>query len=292
MPDWLPITLLCAFSLASADALIKGGLRDYSAWELSLVRLTLTGLLVSPLLLLQPLPALPLAFWFWVGGIVPLEILAMLLYNRAVRDHPLSQTLPYLAFSPAFVILTGYLLLGEELSGQGLLGILLVVAGAWLLNFKQASWRAWRSWLQPLLHIFRHPGSLTMLGVALLYSITAVGSKGAMQYMPPEQFGPFYFFLVGLMLLPILALVRPGALVSVWRRPLPVLGVAALMGLMLLTHFIALNRVEVAYMLAVKRTSLLFGILYGAYLFKEPGLSGHLLAGAVMLCGVALIALS
>ncbi|MEN8177083.1 MAG: EamA family transporter, partial [Pseudomonadota bacterium] len=46
------------------------------------------------------------------------------------------------------------------------------------------------------------------------------------------------------------------------------------------------------YMIAVKRTSLLFGMLYGAYLFREPGLGSHLIAGLVMLGGVALIAMS
>jgi drug/metabolite transporter (DMT)-like permease len=290
--DWLPLTLLCAFSLASADALIKGALTDYSARELAFVRLTLSGLLVSPLLWGHSFSGLPLAFWLWVGAIVPIEILAMLFYNRAIRDYPLSQTLPYLAFTPVFVTLTGYLLLGESVSAQGLVGILLVVAGAWLLNFRLVSWRAWRSWLSPLIHIFHHPGSLMMLGVALLYSITSVGSKGAMQYMAPELFGPFYFLLVGLALVPLLGLGTPGRLQRIWRKPLPVLGTAALMGLMLITHFIALQRVEVAYMIAVKRTSLLFGMVYGALLFKEPGLGGHLLAGVVMLGGVALIATS
>ncbi len=290
--DWLPLTLLCAFSLASADALIKAALADYSARELAFVRLTLTGLLVSPLLIGHSFSALPMAFWLWVGSIVPVEILAMLLYNRAIRDYPLSQTLPYLAFTPVFVTLTGYLLLGESVSGQGLLGILLVVAGAWLLNFRQALLRAWRSWLLPLTQVFRHPGSLMMLGVALLYSFTSVGGKGAMQYMAPELFGPFYFLVVGLTLVPLLGLGTPAQLKRIWRKPLPVLGTAMLMGLMLITHFIALQRVEVAYMIAVKRTSLLFGMIYGALLFKEPGLVGHLLAGVVMLGGVALIATS
>jgi drug/metabolite transporter (DMT)-like permease len=288
--DWLPLTLLCAFSLASADALIKGALTDYSARELAFVRLTLSGLLVSPLLWGHSFTGLPLAFWLWVGAIVPIEILAMLLYNRAIRDYPLSQTLPYLAFTPVFVTLTGYLLLGEAISARGLAGILLVVAGAWLVNFRLVSWRAWRSWFSPLIHIFQHPGSQMMLAVALLYSITSVGGKGAMQYMAPELFGPFYFLLVGLALIPLLGLGTPARLQRVWRKPLPVLGTAALMGLMLITHFIALQRVEVAYMIAVKRTSLLFGMLYGALLFKEAGLGGHLLAGVVMLCGVGLIA--
>ena len=44
-------------------------------------------------------------------------------------------------------------------------------------------------------------------------------------------------------------------------------------------------------MIAVKRTSLLFGILYGALFFREPGLARRLPAGALMVAGVALILL-
>jgi drug/metabolite transporter (DMT)-like permease len=61
------------------------------------------------------------------------------------------------------------------------------------------------------------------------------------------------------------------------------------MGVMIITHFMALARVEVAYMIAVKRTSLLFGILYGALLFRERNLGRHVLAGALMSAGVAVI---
>jgi drug/metabolite transporter (DMT)-like permease len=53
----------------------------------------------------------------------------------------------------------------------------------------------------------------------------------------------------------------------------------------------AIARMEVAYMIAVKRTSLLFGILYGALLFGEKRLGLHLLAESFMVAGVALIAL-
>ena len=52
----------------------------------------------------------------------------------------------------------------------------------------------------------------------------------------------------------------------------------------------AVQRVEVAYMIAVKRSSLLFGIIYGALIFRERGLGAHLLAGMLMLGGVFLIA--
>ncbi|HHH38099.1 MAG TPA: EamA family transporter [Sedimenticola sp.] len=287
--NWLGWTLLSAFCLASADALTKARLADYSARELLFVRLTLTGLLTAPLLIGRSWPELPPAFWGWVVAMVPLEIAAMLLYVRAIRDHPLSQTLPYLAFTPVFVTLSGALLLGETVSPRGMGGILLVAAGAWLLNTGNAGAG---NWLTPFSALLRNPGSRMMLGVAAIYSITSVGGKGAMQYLPPELFGPFYFLCVGLILLPILGLTTPARLRRVWRRPLPVLGTATLMGGMLLAHFIAIDQVEVAYMIAVKRSSMLFGILYGALLFREREAGRHLLAGAIMLGGVILIALA
>ena len=62
------------------------------------------------------------------------------------------------------------------------------------------------------------------------------------------------------------------------------------MGAMVVTHFYAIAHVEVAYMIAVKRTSLLFGMLYGAWLFGEIGLKRNLAAGTLMIAGVYLIA--
>jgi drug/metabolite transporter (DMT)-like permease len=289
--DWLSLSLLCAFSLASADAATKAWLGDYAARELTLVRFGVTGLILSPLLAgIGPLGGLPPEFWLWVLALVPLEMAAMLLYMKAIRDHPLSLTLPYLAFTPVFVILTGYLLLGERISPEGTAGILLVVAGAWLLNLEHASLGNWRSWGAPLAAIFHEPGSRMMLGVALLYSLTSAMGKGAMRYMDPHQFGAFYFVLLGVAAVMVFGLSRPRLLTSVWRRPRAVLLVALLNAAMVYTHFLALQRTEVAYMIAVKRTSLLFGILFGAIFFHERGLAVHVLAGGLMLAGVFLIA--
>ena len=290
--DWLPLSLLCAFSLASADAATKAWLSDYSARELALIRFGLTGLLMIPLLSgLGPISALPLQFWGWVLALVPLEVAAMLLYMRAIRDHPLSLTLPYLAFTPVFVVLTGYLTLGERIGSRGLAGILLVVGGSWILNLKHADLGNWRTWATPLTAIAHEPGSRMMLGVALLYSLTSAMSKGAMHYMAPQHFGAFYFVLLGATTAVLFSAQRPGIAVRIWRRPFAALVVGLGTGVMVYTHFLALQQVEVAYMIAVKRTSLLFGILYGALLFGERGLGTHLLAGALMVSGVALIAL-
>ncbi len=288
--DWLPLTLICAFMLASADAATKRYLADYTALELTVIRFVFTGLLLAPLLFIQPLPSLPWPFWGWLAVLLPIEILAMLLYMRAIRSGPLAQTLPYLAFTPVFSAVTGFVLLGERISVQALTGILLVTLGAYLLNLDRLFAGQRLSLFMPLKAIMHHPGSRLMLITAILYSVTSVLGKGALQYMPPTFFGPFYFCVLGVSTLILVSVRRTNIIGLLWRRPASHLLVGWLMAVMVITHFLAIQRVEVASMLAVKRTSLLFGIVYGALLFKEAHLAQHLSAGAVIVLGVLLIA--
>ena len=288
---WLTLTLVCAFALASADALTKTSLAGRDVRELTLVRLTLPGALLLPWLFAQPLPVLPATFWAWIAVLLPVEIIAMLLYQRAIRDHALALTLPYLAFTPVLVTLTGWIVLGETVSLTGLVGILLVTFGAWLLNIRRTTGgRFWRQAVAPLLAIWDNAGSRQMLAVAAIYAFTSVGGKRAMSFATPETFGALYFGLLGLLTFLLLGMTRPARLRVFQQQPLASLGVGVLMAVMVVTHFLALSKVEAAYMIAVKRTSLLFGILYGAALFQEAHFGRHLVAGSLMVTGVALIA--
>ena len=125
----------------------------------------------------------------------------------------------------------------------------------------------------------------------MIYALTSVGGKAAMQWMPAQQFGAFYFALLGFLTLALIGATNPGSLRIRQYRSLPILVIAGSMALMVVTHFMALSQVEAAYMIAAKRTSLLFGILYGAMLFGEQHLGRHLVAGALMAAGVAIIAI-
>jgi drug/metabolite transporter (DMT)-like permease len=287
---WFGLTLLSAFCLATADALTKRYLSDYRPGQMTLVRFGVTGLLLLPLLVLQPWPAPAPPFWGWVALLLPFEILAMWLYMKAIRDSPLSLTLPYLAFTPVFNVVTGYALLGETVTLPGFTGIALVVCGAWILNLDARHDGRGPAFLTPFRAIVRERGSRLMLGVAVLYSLTSVMGKGALQYVTPGFFGPFYFVLLGA----VATLLFASRDVRTWRvlvrHPWPHLLVGLFMGAMVVAHFYAIAHVEVAYMIAVKRTSLLFGMLYGAWLFGETGLRRNLAAGTLMIAGVVLIA--
>lgn len=287
---WFPLALICALALGAADALTRHYFRDYRGWELVLLRFAVPGLLLAPLALARPLPpGLPPAFWGGLLVLAPLELLAMWLYMRAIRDSPLHLTLPYLAFTPVFNVLTGYLLLGEAVSGRGFAGILLVMSGAWLLNLNRRARGLWRGVLDPLRAIARERGARTMLLVALIYSVTSVLGKRVMQYATPETFGAFYFVLLGGVVLAATVIVRPRGLGVLVRRPWPLLLVGLLLAVMVVTHFIAIAGVEVAYFLAVKRSSMIFAILFAMILFHERPAGRHLLASVLMVAGVVLI---
>ena len=285
---WLPLALACAFLVALADALSKRHLAGYTAREMAMVRFGFGGLLLLPFAFTHPLAALPWQFWGWMAALVPLEVAAVVLYMRAIRDHPLSLTLPYLAFTPVFTTVTGYLLLGETVSARGLAGILLVVAGAWLLNLDAGGAGGA---LAPFRAIARDRGARLMLAVAAVYSVTAVMGKGALSYMPAAAFGPFYFALLGIATLLVFGLGNRGALRALSRKPGWHLAIGAVMAAMAVTHFLALEKVQTAYMITAKRTSLLFAMVLGALWFGEKDLRRNLLAGSLMVVGVALVAL-
>lgn len=128
-----------------------------------------------------------------------------------------------------------------------------------------------------------------MLIVAAIYSLTSVFSKDAMLYTTPAVFGTWYYIFIGFTVIFLLVIFKPKSMRVVILKPEASLVVGAFMGIMVMTHFLAIAMVEVAYMIAVKRLSLVFGILLGAWLFRDVNLRQHLPAGLIIVAGVFLI---
>ena len=288
---WFLLALLSALSLAASDALTKRFLSDWHWRDILLVRFSVAALMLLPMLVIYPLHGLSTQQWLWLALAVPLELLAMRLYVTAISRAPLSQTLPYLAFTPVFTAVLGLLVLDETISVHGLVGILLVVLGAYLLNLKHAFGGQGLALWAPLQAIAREPAARMMLLVAAIYGVTSVSSKAAMRDTPPQAFGALYFVLVGGASLLTFGGLAPSRLRHLLSRPWAVLAISATMALMVVTHFLAIAGTEAAYMITVKRTSLLFGMLFGALWFGENDLLKNLGAGAMMVAGVGLVLL-
>eukprot|EP00877_Chromochloris_zofingiensis_P002832 jgi/Chrzof1/1254/Cz01g46140.t1 len=67
-----------------------------------------------------------------------LLLLSKWIYQRALHTAPLSLTVPYLAFTPAILVVVAYFFIGEVPTPMGLIGVSIVTLGGYLLALKTA----------------------------------------------------------------------------------------------------------------------------------------------------------
>jgi len=282
---WFPLSLVAAFSLATADALTKKYFGKQSPYEMGLIRLTYTLPWLVIALFIIPWPQLDRIFFLCLACGLPLEALAFYCYMSAIKRSPLSLTLPFLAFTPIFIILTGWLILGETMTSTGIAGIVLIVIGSYFLNFSHIK----SGIFSPFKAIFKEPGSRLMLLVSFIYSLTSTIGKKAILHSSPSFFGVSYFILFTLLMLSFLPVIPNARKKALVQKPIPGLILGATMALMIFSHMLAISMVQAAYMISIKRTSLIFGVLYGAWLFKEEKITERLTGAIIMILGVLLI---
>ena len=128
--SWFYFALLAAISESLKDLCSKHGLRTVSPQLAAFVAsaipipLLLTTLLISdsfPSLGPQYLPALV------IGG--SLNILALFQFMRALQSSEMSLALPFVSFTPIFLLITSPLLVNEVPNSQDVVGIFFIVAG-------------------------------------------------------------------------------------------------------------------------------------------------------------------
>jgi drug/metabolite transporter (DMT)-like permease len=74
----------------------------------------------------------PIGGTFWIAAFatIVINIFAILLYFKALDSSDISLVMPMLCFTPSFLILTSYIILGEVPSLNGILGICMIVGGS------------------------------------------------------------------------------------------------------------------------------------------------------------------
>jgi drug/metabolite transporter (DMT)-like permease len=285
--SWFVYAFVCALSLATADALSKKALDDNT--DPSIVAWVRTGYALPFMAFIIPFiekPELDSVFYVATLMAVPLDIIALLLYMRAIKISPLSLTLPFLSLTPVFLIGTSYIILGERPDRSGFIGIVLVVIGAYLLNVHTIS----KGFFEPFRAIAKEQGSVLMIIVAFIFSIGACIGKIAVQHSDPLFFSVVYSFLLSFFFYLVISFRTKHFYSKVFSRPILFLLIGILITIMIITHLNAVNLVEVAYMVSVKRLSILFGAIYGVVFFKETNIKERLLGATVMVSGIVMIA--
>ncbi len=286
--SWFIYAFVCALSLATADALSKKALDDNTdPYIVAWVRTGYAAPFIAVIIPFIDIPELDSVFFVITFLVVPLDIIAVLLYIKAIKVSPLSLTLPFLSLTPIFLIVTSYIILGERPDKFGFIGIILVVIGAYLLNVHTIS----QGFLAPFKAIAKEKGSVLMIIVAFIFSIGACLGKIAVQHSSPAFFSVIYIFLLSLFLFIIIIFKSKHFLSKSISRPVPFILIGMLIAIMISTHLKAISLIEVSYMVSVKRLSILFGVIYGVMFFKETNIKERFLGATVMISGIIMISI-
>ena len=211
-----------------------------------------------------------------------------LLIIRATRVSPLSSSMPMLSFTPAFLLVTSWVMLGERSGPLGTVGVLAIVAGAYVLNVHQRS----LGLLAPLKALVTTRGSLYVLGTALIYAITANLGKIGILKSSATFFTTASYLVVCLVVMLFMLRTSAGQVRALRAHIGPFLLMGAAAAVMMLCYAVAVQLTIVPYVVALKRTNGLFSVLFGVMLFGEGRIRQSLLGAAIMFAGVVLITVS
>jgi drug/metabolite transporter (DMT)-like permease len=288
MPEnqtWLILSLLTALAASSQEAFAKKFFSRLTTYEMTAYQFFYSLPMFWAVLPWVPVPPLDEVFLWAFAASLPLNGAAYLLHMAAIKASPLSLTLPYLAFTPVFMIGTGFAFLGETPNVYGAGGILSVCAGSYILHLEPGKW----SFLGPVRAFFRETGSRTMFLVAFMYSFGAVVGKVAILHSSPVFFSVSFFAAFDPLFLIFLVAIGKVRLRNLLRQPWE----GALTGLFVffhaLFHGLAISMTQASYMISVKRLSVLFGVMYGWILFREKNIRFRFLGALFMVAGAALI---
>ena len=284
---WVFLSLMSAFTLATSDALTKKALIHNNEYLVAWFRLLFTVPLLLLLYIFIPVPKLDIEFYKAFALALPLEVIAMALYIKALRISPLSLTLPFLALTPVLLILVSYLIIGEKVSFRGGIGIIFLAAGSYGLNLHEMR----KGVFKPFKAIIKEKGSVLMIGVALIYSITSSLGKMAIVHSSPLFFGVTYFIALTIIFAPIALWMGKNDLKKfvLGKQYKGLLFPGIFYSIMIASHMIAISLTKVAYMISLKRTSLIIGVMYGYFFFKEKNIGERLSGAVLMLIGFVMI---
>ena len=227
----------------------------------------------------------PLTFALYLVLDVALITGVMWLYFRALQISPMSLCIPFLAFTPVFLIPTGFVLLGEIPKPVKLVGVALIVTGSLVMHRRLFA----EGWMAPVKAVIREKGSRYMLLVSFIFSITNPLDKKLVVlsdvYIESVAYGLglcVSFFLLGK--------IQRADFASAARGNFKWISLAALFdAVSLLFQLASYTYLAVVITVSIKRAGIVLSVFSGWLFFHERGITDKVIAASVMFCGVLIL---
>ena len=285
---WLILSLVSALSESIKDIFGKIGSNKTNEYTSALIMHLVTLLFTVPFIFINPIPKLNTAFWIGSFAFLFITPLWSILYMKALKDSPLSITLPMMAFNPVFTGLLSYIFQGKPPSIIGWIGICLISIGIYLINQQKNQ----KNIFSPIFHIMNDKGALYMLGVAFLWSLGAHFSK-----MRVDGSSPFFSTLtsgiIGVVTTYILSIIMKKSISfsSVKNNFWHLFPIGFFYYIATITSSVALVESSAVYVFSIKRSSMLFSSLAGKLFFKEVFNASKYIGLALLMGGIVCVAL-
>lgn len=280
--------IITALLTSGADALSKKASAKESPYVVSMSR----WLFALPVLFIFNyksivLPEINLEAVFWLVLVSPLELLAMILYIKAISRYDLSLVVPFLSITPLLLLITGYVFLNETVNISGIIGVSLIVIGIYLMNIQDYR----EGILAPFKNILKNRGSVYVIIVALIYTITSTIGKRIVTLVGPS-FMSFWYLASLTMVLFIFVIIKSEPIITPLKSNLAInLLIGTFVGLAAYTLFSSYQLIPVSYAIALKRTSILFAVLWGRIFFGESDFKKRIAGSLIVLVGIIIIIL-
>jgi len=277
--------LLAAMLEASKTIFSKQGLKELNIFVVAWASRFFPLFFLIPLLLITKIPQIGDRFWPTLGMVLVLDTIGSILYMAALKASDISITVPMVAFTPLIMLVSGPMLLGEFPSLIGLVGIVTVVIGSYLLNISKKT----QGILSPFRALLKEKGPRLMLLLAAVWAFTASFHKIGVLNSSPVFWTVSVHLGLTLTLLPLMLLQKGkpiGQVISGWKVLVPIGSASALA---IIAQNISLQTVLAVYTISIKRTSILFSILLSWFVFKEKNIKQRLAAASIMVLGAILI---
>ena len=229
-----------------------------------------------------PLAALP---YLVISGIA--EAFYFISLGKAYELGDLSVVYPLARSSPLFVFVLAVVFIGEDVSLWGVLGILLVVLGVYMIHMKDLSTR---EFMRPITSL-RGPASQFALVTAFCTSIYSLVDKLGVAVVPPLTYALWFEVFVLAFLTPLVLWKRGwGAIAAEWRgNETKILVSGFLMRSGYVLVLVALSMAQVSYVLALRQLSVVIGVALGVGLLGEKYGGIRLLGSIVIFMGVFIL---
>lgn len=284
--DWFILTVVAAVSIAARDVSIKT-YEDLQPMDIAILELFWAIPALTTGCFFIEIPPLDNTFWWAFIISIPINFLAYILYLYAIKISPISLSVPFLSITPAVMILTGYFILGETINRWGGIGIGFIILGGYVLHYRKSQSGFW----VPFSAFVHEKGSWFMFIVAILFAFAAVIGKKAMLHSSPLFFAFFFFLVFNITVLAGLIVSRK----TDWQTIIKNSPKGMWLGLLLLIHIsfhaMAISISTAVYMVAVKRSSILFSVLLGWFILKEADIHYRGIGTLLMFTGMLFITL-